>query len=63
MVPKIFHISKTAKTDCNVTNIREIYRCIEVSMHFFIVFNIPIHYYRIGGNKNRDFQFFSQFAK
>ena len=29
MVPKIFYISKSAKTDSNVTNIREIYRCIE----------------------------------
>ena len=44
MVPKIFYNSKTAKTDSNVTNIREIYNCIEVSMHFLLVFNIPIHY-------------------
>ena len=44
MLPKIFCNSKTAKTDNNVTNIREIYGCIEVLMHFFIVFNILIHY-------------------
>ena len=44
MVPKIFYNSKTAKTDSNVTNIRKIYGCIEVSMNFFIVFNIRIHY-------------------
>ena len=45
MVPyKIFYNSKTANTDSNVTNIREIYACIEVSVRFFIVFNIPIHY-------------------
>ena len=34
MLPKIFYNSKTAKTDCNVTNIRQIYECIEVSVHF-----------------------------
>ena len=44
MVPKKFYRSKTAKTDSNVTGIREIYGCIEVSMHFFVIFNIPIHY-------------------
>ena len=44
MVPKILYNTKTAKTDSNVTNIRDIYGCIEVSMHFFIVFNIQIHY-------------------
>ena len=44
MVPKIFYYRKTAKTDSNVTNIREIYMCIEVSVHFFILFHIPIHY-------------------
>ena len=38
MFPKIFYYSKTAKTDSNVTNIREIYRCIEVSVHFFYSF-------------------------
>ena len=43
MLPKIFY-NKTAKTDGNVKSIREIYGCIEVSMPFFIVFNIPIHY-------------------
>ena len=44
MVPKIFYNSKTAKTDNIVTDIREIYWCIKVFMHFFIVFNIPIYY-------------------
>ena len=42
MLPKIFY-NKAAKTDRNVTSIREIYGCIEVSVHFFIVFNILIH--------------------
>ena len=37
MVPKNFYNSKTAKTDSNVTYIREIYGCIEVSMHFFLL--------------------------
>ena len=46
MVPKNFDntCSKTTKTDSNVTDIREIYGCIEVSMHFFVVFNVLIHY-------------------
>ena len=44
MVPKILYNSKTVKKFSNVRNIREIYGCIEVSMHFFIVFNIPINY-------------------
>ena len=45
MVPKIFYnYNQTAKKDNYVTNMREIYGCIEVSMNFFIVFNIPIHY-------------------
>ena len=44
MVSMMVYKSKTAKTDSNVTNIREIYRCIEVSGQFIIVFNIPIHY-------------------
>ena len=44
MVPKILYNSKTAKTGSYVTNIKEIYRCIEVSVHFFILFNILIHY-------------------
>ena len=44
MVCNIFYSSKTAKTDSNVTNIREIYGCNDVSMHFFIVFNLPILY-------------------
>ena len=36
MVPMIFSNSKTAKIDSNnVINIRTIYGCIEVSMHFF----------------------------
>ena len=38
MVPKNFYNSKTAKTDSNVTNIEEIYGCIEASMHFFYCF-------------------------
>ena len=42
MVPKIFYNKKTAKTDSNVTNIREIYRCIVVSVHFFILFSSPV---------------------
>ena len=39
MVPKIFYKSKSAETDSrsNVTNIREIYGCIEVSVHFLAV--------------------------
>ena len=45
MVRKIFFNSKTANTDSNVRNIREIYGCIKVSMYFFIVFNIPMHYW------------------
>ena len=40
MFGKIFYECKTAKIDSNVTNIREIHLCIELSMHFFIVFNI-----------------------
>ena len=44
MVPNIFYNSKTAKTDSNVTIIRELYGCIEVLLQFFIVFNILIHY-------------------
>ena len=44
MVRKIFYNCKTAKTDSNITNIREIYGCIELAMHFSIVLNIPIHY-------------------
>ena len=42
MVPKNFYNSKTAKTDSNVTNFREIYGYIEVSVHFFIVFNFSV---------------------
>ena len=30
MVPMIFTTSKTAKIDSNVTNMRKLYRCIEV---------------------------------
>ena len=72
MVCNIFYYSKTAKihVDSNITNIREIYVCIEVSMHFFIVFNILIHFnirlnIRIGGNKKYRFSilFLFQFAK
>ena len=44
MQPKVLYNSKTANTDSIVTNIREIYGCIEVSMHFFYCFYIPIHY-------------------
>ena len=44
MVHNISYKSKTAKIDSDITNIREIYGCIEVSMHLFIVFNIPIYY-------------------
>ena len=33
MVLNIFYNSKTAKIDSNITNIREMYGCIEVSMH------------------------------
>ena len=37
MVRNIFYKGKTAKID-NITNIREIYGCIEVSMHCFYCF-------------------------
>ena len=58
MVPKKFYNSKTAKTDSNVTDIREIYGCIEVSMHFlsFLIFrSIITVIIRIGGNKKQRF--------
>ena len=62
MVPyEIFYESKTANTDRNVTDIREIYGFIEVSVHFllFLIFRSIIRInIMIGGNKNRDFQFF-----
>ena len=35
MVRNIFYNSKSAKIDSNITNIREMYGCIEVSMHCF----------------------------
>ena len=38
MVCNIFCNSKTAKIDSNITNIKEIYECIEVSMHYFYYF-------------------------
>ena len=38
MVPKIFYNCKTAKIDSNITNIREMYGCIEVPMHCFYSF-------------------------
>ena len=44
MVPKKFYNSKTAKTDSNVTDIREIYGCIEESMHFLSFLIFWIHY-------------------
>ena len=64
MVCKIFYNSKTAKSDSNVTNIGEIYGCNDVSMHFFIIFNIP-SFIRINimqeGNKQEIFNFISFF--
>ena len=33
MVCNIFYNSKTPKIDSNITNIKEIYGCIKVSMH------------------------------
>ena len=44
MLPKIFYKSKTAKTDCNVTNIRELMGVFRYQCTFFTVFNIQIHY-------------------
>ena len=44
MVHNNFYSNKTAKKESNITNIREMYGCIEISMHCFTVFNIPIHY-------------------
>ena len=40
MVHNIFYNGKTAKSESNITNIREIYDCFEVSMHFlfFLIF-------------------------
>ena len=35
MVRNIFYKSKTAKIDINITNMREIYGYIEVSVHCF----------------------------
>ena len=59
MVPnKIFYESKTANTDRNVTDIREIYGFIEVSVHFllFLIFRSIIRInIRIGGNKKQRF--------
>ena len=40
----IFYKGKTTKKDNNITDIQEIYGCIEVSMHCFYCFIIPIHY-------------------
>ena len=60
MVPKIFYNSKTAKTDNIVTDIREIYGCIKVFMHFllFLIFQSIIRInIRTGGNKKQRFQF------
>ena len=37
MLHNIFYKGKTPKIDNNITDIREIYVCIEVSMHLFIV--------------------------
>ena len=38
MVCKIYYKDKTAKIDNNITNIREIYGFIEVSMYYFYCF-------------------------
>ena len=68
MICNIIYNSKTAKLDSKITNIREIYGCIEVSLFIFfclLIFRSIIRVnIRTGGNKNRDFQFyFFQFAK
>ena len=38
MLRNIFYKGKTPKKDNNMTDIREIYRCIDVSMHCFYCF-------------------------
>ena len=35
MVLNIFYNNKIAKIDISITNVREIYGCIEISMHYF----------------------------
>ena len=40
MICDIFYNNKIAKIDSNITNVREIYGCIEVSI---IILNIPIY--------------------
>ena len=43
MVHNIFYHSKTAEKDINITNIREIYGCIEYQCTLFIAFNSSLH--------------------
>ena len=65
MLRNIFYNSKTAKIDSNITNTREIYGYIEVSVHcfLFIFFRSIIRInIRIGENKKTEifnFIFFS----
>ena len=65
MLRNIFYNSKTAKIDSNITNTREMYGYIEVSVHcfLFIFFRSIIRInIRIGENKKTDFQFYFFFS-